>query len=66
MTSLVFTLWKIGALMVPAMYVGPKVQEVYDENGVPANKEATEKRARLFIDELTWLAETCKKPPLKQ
>jgi NAD(P)H-dependent FMN reductase len=55
-TSLVFTLWKIGVLLVPAMYVGPKVHEVYDENGVPADKEATEKRAKPFIDELLWLA----------
>jgi NAD(P)H-dependent FMN reductase len=56
-TSLVFTLWKIGVRLVPAMYPGPKVQEVYDEHGVPADREATEKRARPFIDELLWSME---------
>jgi NAD(P)H-dependent FMN reductase len=61
MTSLVFTLWKIGVLLVPAMYVGPKIQEVYEENGTPKDKEATEKRARVFIDELLWLVEAKRK-----
>ena len=28
-TSLVFTLWKIGAFLVPALYLVPKVQEAY-------------------------------------
>ena len=53
-TSLVFTLYKIGAWLVPARYVGPKVQEAYSEDGTPADKEGTEKRAKPFIDELVW------------
>ena len=56
-TSLVFTLWKIGVRLVPAMYPGPKVQEVYSEDGIPVDKEATEKRAKPFIDELIWSME---------
>src|SRR5215510_13135960 len=56
-TALVFSLWKIGAWMVPAMYPGPKVQESYDEDGTPIDKEATEKRAKLFVDELLWCIE---------
>jgi NAD(P)H-dependent FMN reductase len=52
MTSLVFTLWKIGVWVVPAMFPVPKVQLMYDENGMPADKEAAEKRAKIFIDEL--------------
>jgi len=56
-TSLVFSLWKIGAWMVPAMYPGPFVQDQYDENGIPADKERTEKRAKFFIDELLWCME---------
>src|SRR4051812_15557402 len=51
-TSLVFSLWKIGVALVPAMYPGPKVQEVYDEEGRAIDKAATEKRAKHFIDEL--------------
>ena len=56
-TSLVFSLWKIGVWMVPAMYPVPKVQSQYDENGTPVDKEAIEKRAKLFIDELFWCME---------
>ena len=56
-TSLVFSLWKIGVWMVPAMFPGPKVQELYDENGVPVDKETTGKRAKTFIDELLWCME---------
>lgn len=53
-TSLVFSLWKIGAWMVPAIYQVPKVHDLYDENGIPVDKESTEKRAKPFIDELLW------------
>jgi NAD(P)H-dependent FMN reductase len=53
-TSLVFTLWKIGVLLVPAMYMGPNIDKVYDENGNATDKEGTEKRAKPFIDELLW------------
>ena len=53
-TSLVFSLWKIGVCLVPAMYPGPKVQDSYNEDGVPVEKEAIEKRAKIFIDELLW------------
>jgi NAD(P)H-dependent FMN reductase len=56
-TSLVFSLWKIGAWVVPAMYPVPKVQEAYNENGVPADKQRTDKRAKTFVDELCWCME---------
>jgi len=65
MTSLVFSLWKIGAWVVPAMYPGPKVQEVYDEKGVPVDKEEVNKRARVFVDELLWCIEAGKKMAIK-
>lgn len=61
MTSLVFSLWKIGVTLVPAQYPGPKVQEVYDENGVPFEKEKVEKRAQVFINELLWCMEAHRK-----
>ena len=60
-TSLVFSLWKIGVWLVPAMYLGPKVQEAYNETGVPVDKEATERRAKAFIDELLWCMEAKKR-----
>ncbi len=60
-TSLVFSLWKIGVWLVPAIYLGPKVQDVYKEDGSPVDKEATEKRAKPFIDELLWCMEAKKR-----
>lgn len=56
-TSLQFSLWKIGALMVPAMFPTPKVDELYDEDGKPKDKESLDKRAKGFIDELLWVME---------
>jgi NAD(P)H-dependent FMN reductase len=53
-TSLQFVLWKIQAWTVPAQFPVPKVSEAFDENGQPADKTGTEKRARVFIDELLW------------
>ncbi|EDM34818.1 hypothetical protein PBAL39_02940 [Pedobacter sp. BAL39] len=53
-TSLVFSLWKIGAWVVPAMFPVPQVQNQYDETGRPADKEATDKRAQKFVSELIW------------
>ncbi|MBD1396475.1 NAD(P)H-dependent oxidoreductase [Pontibacter sp. JH31] len=56
-TSLQFSLWKIRAWTVPAMFPLPKVQDNYDEEGDPADKEATDKRADHFIQELLWCME---------
>ncbi|QNL50608.1 NAD(P)H-dependent oxidoreductase [Olivibacter sp. SDN3] len=54
MASLVFVLWKIGAVMVPAMFPISKVQEVFDEAGNPTEKERTDKRAHTFVRALLW------------
>lgn len=53
-TSFVFSMWKIGALVVPAMYPVPKVLDNYDPEGNATDKPATEKRAGKFVDELLW------------
>ena len=53
-TSLQFSLWKIRAWTVPAMFPVPKVHDSFDENGVPVDKAGTDKRAKGFIDELQW------------
>jgi NAD(P)H-dependent FMN reductase len=53
-TSLLFTLWKIGAWMVPAMLPIPKVQEQFDESGKATDPVSTDKRAKTFVDELFW------------
>jgi NAD(P)H-dependent FMN reductase len=53
-TSLQFSLWKIRAWTVPAMFPVPKVSDAFDENGIPSDKAAAEKRAAGFINELLW------------
>jgi NAD(P)H-dependent FMN reductase len=60
-TSLQFTLWKLGAITVPAMFPVPKVTEAFDENGTPADKEGMEKRASSFVKELVWFVEAKRK-----
>ena len=56
-TSLLFTLWKIGATMVPAMFPVATIEKSFDENGNATDKEATDKRAAAFLKELLWYTE---------
>jgi NAD(P)H-dependent FMN reductase len=56
-TSLQFTLWKIRAWTVPAMFPVPNVGESFDENGNATDKVGTDKRAKGFISELLWCIE---------
>lgn len=56
-TSLAFSLWKIRAWVVPAMFPVPKVKESFDEEGNPADKAGVDKRAAVFLDELLWCME---------
>jgi NAD(P)H-dependent FMN reductase len=53
-TSLQFTLWKIRAWTVPAMFPVPAVDKTFDEKGIAADKESTDKKADAFVDELMW------------
>jgi NAD(P)H-dependent FMN reductase len=56
-TSLQFSLWKIGALMVPAMFPVPTVEKTFDDNGKPTDPEAMDKKAAVFVNELLyWIA----------
>lgn len=50
--SLQFVLWKMKARTVNAMFPVPKVSKSFDENGVAADREATDKRAAGFVGEL--------------
>ena len=56
-TSLQFSLWKIKAWTVPAMFPVPEVQKSFDENGKPADRQVTDRRAMNFIKELLWCIE---------
>ena len=60
-TSLQFSLWKIGALTVPAMFPVPNIEKTFDENGVPVDAEGTDKRAATFVNELLFWTDAKKK-----
>lgn len=53
-TSLQFVLWKIGVWLVPISFRIPYINKALDENGVPADKETIDHRARMLTDELLW------------
>ncbi len=53
-TSLQFSLWKIKAWTVSAMFPVPKVLEAFDEEGRALHPADTDKRAAGFLDELLW------------
>lgn len=56
-TSLLFTLWKIGATMVPSMFPVANIEKSFDEEGNATDKEETDKRSAAFIKELLWYTE---------
>ena len=60
-TSLQFSLWKIRALVVPAMFPVPRAQDAFDAAGNPIDQAATEKKAKNFMDELLWFIEAKKR-----
>lgn len=60
-TSLQFSLWKIRAWTVPAMYPVPNAHATFDENGVPADKASADKRAAVFTRELLWCVEAARR-----
>jgi len=53
-TSLQFSLWKIGALTVPAMFPVATVEKTFDENGQPSEPTASDKKAAVFVKELIY------------
>ena len=60
-TSLQFTLWKMRAWTVPAMFPVPRVSEAFDVKGNPSDKAASDKRAANFTKELFWCIEAKRK-----
>jgi NAD(P)H-dependent FMN reductase len=61
LVSLQFTLWKMKAWTVPALFPVPNVIEAFDEKGNAREKEKTDKGAKAFIDELLWCMEANRK-----
>jgi NAD(P)H-dependent FMN reductase len=60
-TSLQFTLWKIRAWTVPTMFPVPSITKTFSPEGVPVDKEGTDKRATGFVNELLWCMEAAAK-----
>ena len=57
LTSLQFTLWKMKAWTVPALFPVPNVTDSFDESGNLTGGEVFEKRTENFIRELLWCIE---------
>lgn len=62
LVSLQFTLWKMMAWTIPAMFSVPMVDKAYDENGKALDKLNSDKFAAIFIKELLWCIESDKAP----
>lgn len=56
-TSLQFTLWKMKAWTVPAMFPVPDAETTFDKEGFPTLKNDPSKRTAIFINELLWCIE---------
>jgi NAD(P)H-dependent FMN reductase len=60
--GLQFTLWKMKAWTIPAMFSVPMVEKAYNENGKAIDKLNSDKLAAVFIKELLWFIEADKAP----
>jgi len=59
-TSLQFTLWKIGAITVPGPLRIPDVINAFDDSGTPSDKPAMDKRTAALINQLLRFIESKK------
>lgn len=55
--SLQFTLWKVGAWVVPASFQVPFVDKNFKEDGSVEDAEGVKKRFKLLTDKLNWCIE---------
>lgn len=62
LVALQFTLWKMKAWTIPAMFSVPTVDKAYDENGKARDKPLSDSLAAVFIQELLWCIETDRAP----
>ena len=62
LVSLQFTLWKMKAWTIPAMFSVPTVDNAYDDKGNAIDKSNSDKLAAIFIKELRWCIEADKAP----
>ncbi len=52
--SLLFTLWKMKAWVIPAQFPVPNVEQLFTEAGEATDLVALEKRLRPYLKELQW------------
>jgi|WetSurMetagenome_2_1015567.scaffolds.fasta_scaffold59319_3 NAD(P)H-dependent FMN reductase len=57
LTSIQFSLWKMKAWTIPALFPVPNVIDSFDENGNLRGGQLFEKRTENFIRELLWCIE---------
>ena len=62
LVSLQFTLWKMMAWTIPAMFSVPSIDKAYDEKGNALDKSSSDKLAAVFIKELSWCMEADSAP----
>jgi NAD(P)H-dependent FMN reductase len=55
-----FTFWKLGALTLPATMRLPNIMNSFNENGLPSDKDITDKRAFAFINEFLRFMDSLK------
>ncbi len=55
--SLQFTLWKMRAWTIPAMFSVPAVEKAYGSDGAAVDKPASDSLAAIFVKELLWCIE---------
>lgn len=60
MVALQFTLWKMMAWTIPAMFSVPTVDKAYDETGKALDKAKSDQLAAVFVKELLWCIEADK------
>jgi NAD(P)H-dependent FMN reductase len=57
LTSIQFSLWKMKAWTVPALFPVPSVMDSFDEHGNLTGDKLFEKRTENFVRELLWCIE---------
>jgi NAD(P)H-dependent FMN reductase len=61
LVSLLFNFWKIRGWVVPGPLQVPNVGDNFNESCEPVDKEAWDKRAKVFLDGLVWAIEAKKR-----
>jgi NAD(P)H-dependent FMN reductase len=52
LVALQFSLWKMKAHTISEFFSVPKVQDAYNNNGIPSDKAESDKKATIFVNEL--------------